>query len=557
MHTTTSFSSSWLGSSPSRQSPSRNGVRAPARDIARRSTLDKESPSRKMLLEFSQMMIRSDEDFKERLDQEAAEHSKNYSEQIARAALEHERVREGAERERQRLILEQELQRRRREEEQKQALERIEREKAKVEAEARQRQVEAKQREEEAARKAAQQQKLIKEAEDRLKAETARKEAERQQKLQEEEAARKAQEAAAAAEKARSQAAQQAAQQAARPTLQPPQSTQASATPAPAIKTAGQQTAPSTNVEELHSKYLALHQRMKQFWKPFKKDSARKDNPLKGPVGDLRRDMRKATGQVTVKRDDSRIVITKLRAMLGMARDAGGPTVDIRPFIVSHPIPQLANEAEAQYPAILLYAFICFEKFILKQFESEAPNEEGRIIQELGAIAASLFVDKNFAWKDIPMTDLLLAKLHRICPILFGIQGPENTENGLARLGRIKDCRADINVYNQRMIGLGAGYAALSLRAVLKPAIPMSEYWRAVSSICNVPTQELTRGHFMVLKGLVKDSPNKVIAYYGAQGTALLRRATVVLPKRAPERAKEEASLVSVLPELWKLPGIA
>jgi nucleoporin GLE1 len=509
-----------------------------------------------MLLEFSQMMIRSDEDFKERLDQEAAEHSKNYLEQIAKAALEHERVREGAERERQRLILEQELQRRKREEEQKQELERIEREKAKVEAEARQRQVEAQQRAEEAARKAAQQQRLIKEAEERLKAENERKEAERQQKLQQEEAARKAQEAAAAAaaaEKARSQAAQQAP----RPTLQPPQPTQASATPTPAAKPSGQQLTSTTNVEELHTKYLELHQRMKQFWKPFKKESAQKGNPLKGPVGDLRRDMRKATGQVTVKRDDSRVVITKLRAMLGMARDAGGPTIDIRPFIVSHPIPQLANEAEAQYPAILLYAFICFEKFMLKQFESEAPNEEGRIIQELGAIAASLFVDKNFTWKDIPMTDLLLAKLHRICPILFGIRGPENTERGLARLGRIKDCRADINIYNQRMIGLGAGYAALSLRAVLKPAIPMSEYWRAVSSICNVPSQELTRGHFMVLKGLVKDSPHKIIAYYGAQGTALLRRATVVLPQRAPAAAKEEASLVSVLPGLWKIPGIA
>jgi nucleoporin GLE1 len=300
---------------------------------------------------------------------------------------------------------------------------------------------------------------------------------------------------------------------------------------------------------------------MKDFWKPFRKGSAQPGNPLKGPVGDLRRDMRRTTGQVTVKREDSKVVITKLREIIRRARDVGGPTVDIRQFIISHPLPTLADEREAQYPAILLYAFICFEKTVLKQFESEAIHDDGRIVQELGAIAASLFVDKEFAWKGIPLTDLLLAKFHRVCPLLFGISGDMRSPAGMARLGLLPlgDTGAYLstNDYQQRMQGMGAGYAAITLRAVAAPALPISEYWRALASLCNTPPEKISAGHYLVAKGLVKDSARKVIGFYGAQGRALLRQATIVLPGRAPQNLSETANLLSVLPDHWKLTGIS
>jgi nucleoporin GLE1 len=512
-----------------------------------------------MVLEFAQLLMRSDEDFNNRLDQTCAEHARENQRQLSLAATEHERVREGAELERKRLILEQELQQKKREEEQRREVERIQREadkieqeraKAQREAEARLRQAEARKREEKAARQAAEQQQQRQEVEARLKAQKDQQDAARRLQIQQQEdAARKAKELEAA--KARSEAAKAplpAAQPSPAPIqrLSPPQSS--------AVQAVG-----STDVEDIHSRYLALHKRMKAFWKPFRKECAQQGNPLKGPVGDLRRDMRRTTGQVTVKREDSKVVITKLREILRRSAAAGGPTVDIRQFIISHPLPTLANESEAQYPAILLYAFICFEKFVIKQFDQEAANEEGRIIQELGAIAASLFVDKEFAWKGLPLTDLLLAKFHRACPILFGISGDLKSAEGRARLGwlPVGGSLINTNYYHQRMAGLAAGYAALTLRAVAAPAVPISEYWRSLASLCNLPSEKLHSGHFMVLKGLVKDSAKKFIGFYGVQGRALLRHATIVLPSRAPSHAAETATLLRVLPEVWKTVGIS
>jgi nucleoporin GLE1 len=297
---------------------------------------------------------------------------------------------------------------------------------------------------------------------------------------------------------------------------------------------------------------------MKEFWKPFKQQSAVKGNPLKAAVGDMRRDMRTAMGQITVKREDSRAVILKLRQILRTAQSAGGPTIDIRPFIVSHALPTISNEAEAQYSAIVLYGFICFEKFAIKQFEQEAANEDGRVIQELGIVTASLMVDKEFVWKGVPLVDLLLAKYHRACPILFGIRGDMRSAAGQARLGWVKISGVDpsVNTYNQRMTGLACGFAAMSLRAVAPPAIPLSEYWRAISSICNTPPQQLTGGHFMVLKGLIRDFARKFIAFYGAQANAVLRKATIVLPSRARPEIADAVNMVSVLPDVWKKVGI-
>lgn len=502
-----------------------------------------------MILEFSQLLLRSEEEFNSRLDKACAEHAQVYQEELRKAERKHDKVREGAELELTRLVLEEELRQMKREEERQRELERIKAEKAKQESEARQRVLEAKRREEEAARKAAEEQRQIQEAEARARAQKEREEMARRQKAEQEEAARKAREKAAAAQKAQAQAPQQPALQKA---VQVPIT-------APAAQPTGAIAIGASDVEEIHSRYLELHQRMKAFWKPFKTECAQKGHPFKGPVGDLRRELRKITGQVTVERADSKVVISKIRELLRSTAKIGGPTVDIRSFIISRPLPTLSHESEAQYPAILLYAFICFEKFVIKQFDSEAAKEESGIIQELGVIAASLFVDKEFVWKGIPMIDLLLAKLHRACPILFGITGNPNTPEGRARLGwtNVGGSPMNVNYYHQRMVGLANGFAAMSLRAVAAPAIPISEHWRALASICNTPSDQLYTGHFMVLKGLVRDSAKKIIMYYGAQGRALLRHATIVMPTRAPARAKDTASLVSVYPDVWKAAGIS
>jgi nucleoporin GLE1 len=445
----------------------------------------------------------------------------------------------------------------RREEEQQREIERLKRVKLQQEAEAQRRALEARQREEEAARRAAEHQRQLQETEARLQAQQEQEAAAERQRKEKEEADRNAKEAADATERARLQQAAQA--QASRP-VSLAASTTTAPVAAPKATITNVQTA--TNIDQVHAKYLQLHARMKEFRVAFANQHKQKTSPLKGPVGDTRRNIRLRLGQINTDRKDSVAAIKKLREdSFNVALSTPGPMIDIRPYLISQDIPPVANEAEAQYPAFLLYLWICFEKFVLKQFEKEAASTDGRTIQEIGLIAASLLADQRYMWKGIPLTDVVLAKLHRICPILFGIRGTMNTAEGRVRLGWLpidKNAPSE-EQYGQRMRGLGAGYAALSLRSfnAKAPAIPMSEYWRAIVSICNTPSEDLWPGHFAILYGLIRDYYKKFLTFYGAQARGVLRRATIDLPARAPPRCKDAAGPVSVLPLGWRKENIS
>ncbi|KAH5552883.1 hypothetical protein HBI25_177910 [Parastagonospora nodorum] len=553
MNTAASFTSSFLdGGSLSRQSPSRKSSHKPQRSIVRDPY---DSPGRQLAIEFNLRLSISDRDFNERLDQAAAERARLHEEQLARAAEEHKRVLQSAELEVQRITLEEERAQARRLEAQHQEIERLKREKAQQEAEAQRRALEVKQREAEAARQAQEHQRQLEAAEARIKAQQEQDAAAERQKKEKEEADRKAKEAQDAA--ARAQAQQT-------PQIQAPQPTQVAApiaAPAPtAITTTPSSSSRATaaNVNQIHAKYLELHSRMKQFRVAFANEHKQKNNPLKEKVGDTRRNIRLRLGQINTDRKASVAAIKRLREdSFNIALSTPGPMIDIRPFIISHEIPPLANEDEAKYPAFLLYMWICFEKSVLKQFDKEAAGSDGRTIQEIGLIAASLLADQRYMWKGIPLTDIVLAKLHRVCPILFGVHGRMDTAEGRIRLGWIKSSDSE-GEYSQRMRGFGAGFAALSLRSfnAKAPAVPMSDYWRAIASICNTPSEDLWPGHFSLIHGLTKDYYKKFLTFYGAPARAVLRRATIDLPARAPPRCKDAAGTVAVLPLGWEKDGI-
>ncbi|USP74374.1 uncharacterized protein yc1106_01648 [Curvularia clavata] len=544
MHTATSFGSSFMDASPTRQSPNRSTLR-PHRESLTRDPY--ESPNRKLALEFNLRLSISDSQFNEKLDQDAAQRAKRHAEQLAYAAEEHERVFRSAKLEIERLALEEEQARLRREEQQRREIERLREEKAREEQLAQRRALEAKQREEEAARQAAEHQKKLQEAEARIKAQKEQEAAAERQKKEKEAADRKSAEAAAAAaaaadEKARQQAAQPPAPQ---PTAAPSQQ----AAPKPATSAP----APTGDFEQIHNQYLQLHQRMKEFRKAFFEEHKKPSSPLKAPVGDARRALRTRLGQINTERKDSVAAIKRLRTeCFDVALTTPGPMIDIRPYVVSHQIPQLANESDAAYPAFLLYVWICFEKFLIRQFEKEAANSDGRIIQEIGLIAASLFGDQKYMWNGLPLIDVAMAKFHKSCPPLFGIRGTMETKEGRLQLGWRADSTPES--YAQRMRGISAGYASMSLRSFASktPAIAISEYWRAIVSICNTPPDQLWPGHFAILGGLVRDYHKKFIAFYGVPARAVLRRAIVDLPARAPPRCKDAAGTIAVLHENWK-----
>lgn len=513
-----------------------------------------------MQLEFNLRLSISDRNFNEQLDEAAADRARLHEEQLARAAEEHAKVLRGAELELQRLTLEEEKARLRGQEEQQRAIEQLQREKAQQQAEAQRRQLEAQRREAEFARQAAEHQRKLQEAEARQKAQQEQDAAAEGQRKEKEEADRKARETANAAEEARVQqaaqqaAAQQASQQVAAPAVQASPALATGSTAA--AKAPGAARTPDTAIENIHTQYLELHQRMKEFRVSFWNANKKPGQPLKTAIGDARRNMRLKLGQINVARATSQAAIKSLRAdSFDVALNTHGPTVDIRPFFVNQILPPIADEQEAQYPAFLLYMWIMFEKFLLKQFEKEASNEDGRIIQEIGLIAASLFADQKYMWKGFSLVDVLLAKMHHICPILFGVRGNMNTVQGQKRLGwmPIDKQPPTGEIYMQRIRGLSAGFAAMSLRAFKTvPALPMSEYWRVVVHVCNTPSQDLYPGHFAILGGLLRDFYKKFLGFYGVQARGVLRRAIVDLPARAPEHCKEAAGIISVFQEQWK-----
>lgn len=334
MPTTPGASSASMNSinSINSSSPSRNGAGSPSRQHrseerrggSRRNTLEIDpidSPSRQLLYEFSQMLINSDRDFNERLDLVTAERAKLHLEELARAAAEHEMVRQSAERARQWHLLEEQKRRKQQEDEENRALERARQEKLELEIASQKRKLEEQRREEIERKQAAERAKQLAENEARLKAQKQKEEAEEKQRVEQAESDRKASEAAAAVEKARAQqvqqdqqaqqrALQQASQQTRQqPPQQPPKPSSGSAislppTSAPSSASPPHATAASPLVsstaerEAHHKKYLGVHKRLKEFRKNMV-DWSKQNPDLKGQLGDARRGLRTRVGQIT------------------------------------------------------------------------------------------------------------------------------------------------------------------------------------------------------------------------------------------------------------------
>ena len=266
-----------------------------------------DSPSRQLLWELSRLGISNQEEFYARLDQESHEREIIHRNALAAAVARHTRVRESAENARRELELRIENERQRREEEERRELHNREQEKAERElrqkrAEAdRLRQAQLERKKQEQARKDAEAARIQSEEQTR-KDDAARKEAERkeverkeverkeverrdalakQQALDAREAERKANEAKAV--EARSRVLTEASAQNAT-TVHPPAALSTSAQP---------------EREAEHQRYLTIHKNLKQLRK-FVVAESKKHDELKQNMGDIRRQIRKSVGQLTV-----------------------------------------------------------------------------------------------------------------------------------------------------------------------------------------------------------------------------------------------------------------
>lgn len=164
----------------------------------------------------------------------------------------------------------------------------------------------------------------------------------------------------------------------------------------------------------------------------------------------------------------------------------------------------------------------------------------------------------SFVYKGTSMIDILLAKYHVLCPVLWGFYGSESNDAGKVALGWWREEPngpfVSRQVHEERMIGLGAGFAAIGLRDFSKTTrqnpLPNTHYWKALAMIVNVPAAEVQDTHLTVLGAMLQFSAPRAVGFWGDLGLLALRHAIVTFPATLP-RTSSARSSVEILRDLY------
>ncbi|KAI9827446.1 MAG: hypothetical protein M1832_004795 [Thelocarpon impressellum] len=531
-----------------------------------------DGPSMQLYLDMRRLDLSAGEEFSARLDRDFRDREAAHRAALDQAAAEHERVRQSAEVARQRFEHEVQKEIKRRQDEEARELDKIRQEKAERELAERRRDIEHARREE-ATRMMAEEEEAnaraaAAAAETRRRDEKDRAEAVegrlRAQRAEAEAEAETRQRAAAVAGLASQTPAQASSPLPAQQADQRPvdhsagHASQAGSGTTPAVKgTWGDR-------DGEHQEYRQIHQRLKQL-RTFMVQGAKQNPDLKRHMGDMRREIRKRVGQCTEGRGANKGLMDKVMAILGEAKaDANSPKVDVRQFLSARTLASIdsANATDAAHvPGLLVYLVNIFTKAIIAQFISEA-SVSPKAADPVGIIAVQMFAAREFRWNGASLIDILLAKFHVVCPVLWGMYGDEGTVQGKARLGWWREERDGPWVseqrHGERMTGLGAGFASLALRDFSKTKLvnplPNAAYWRALHAIVALPPGAATATHFTVLKAMVEGHEARFLKCYGSAALAGLRKALIDFPRHAGGQggASVAARAVAVLPDVLK-----
>ena len=536
-----------------------------------RNSVNGDSPSRQFIEDFGKMLINDEKNFKRSLDEQTAMQQKLHMDALDRALAKHQEVRDSAERTRERIELEELQARQRREAEERRAVEKARQELA--EQQRRQKFEEERARDDERKR-----QEAIKREEDET-----RRQAAAQKQREEDEKARKDREAKEdtdrrarqdAEAKQRQQQAEQERQRAAQPTAQPsphvngaplpsslapPPTTSAplaQSSSAPAGIPSGVLSSPNERVA-VHRKYLDLHKKLKTMRQDVLA-KAKDIHGLKTQVSDWRREIQKCCGQLgkggseeikaTNKQAVSTALITsyppdlrtnlktqtlKIVEVLDAASQVSSPSIDITEYLVENAQPAGATK---EGPGVLLFLLNQFAKKIVSQFISEAGIDPDTA-DVIGILAVTIFARPNYHFNGQSLIDVLWAKYHKTCPVLFGINGNEKTKEGRLKLGWHIENGAFVSdqTHYERNSGLGAGFAAMGLRDFSKSRnqnpVPNRFYWEAMARILNTPADQVQSTHCVVVKAMINNSVPRILTTFGGAGLALLRQALISFPK--------------------------
>lgn len=233
-------------------------------------------------------------------------------------------------------------------------------------------------------------------------------------------------------------------------------------------------------------------------------------------------------------------------------------TVDITQFIVSVPATKILEGVQnTQFPAALLFLLNHFCKQLMSQLAQEVAADIS-MAEPIGIAAATIFAAPDFRFNGISLIDVLWAKYHKACPVLFGMRGPENTREGRERVGwppGMPEKERD-----DRMKGFAAGFAAITLRDFSKSAnsnpAPNHLFWTSLARILNTPPAERVSTQYVVVQNMLQVSIPRFIGFYGSAAIAALKKATGEFaengPREANGRMNSRADLLRSLPGSWE-----
>lgn len=226
----------------------------------------------------------------------------------------------------------------------------------------------------------------------------------------------------------------------------------------------------------------------------------------------------------------------------------------------------LNDQHSTKIPSLVIYLISILSKAIINAFTGECAVNT-RAAEPIGTLTAQVFSlsELQFTRHNDPthtnasLIPILLAKFHKVAPILFGVSGPESTPAGRMRLGwRMEpqndpDKRAFVIEQRQheRMTGLGAGFSSIALRnfskTKLKNPFPPTHFWKAIASIINTPPQDVQTSHLLLLKSMLENNATeRFVLFYGSVAMAVLREALVEFPMRLPTKTQAEPACRSL-----------
>ncbi|CAK7200994.1 hypothetical protein SEUCBS139899_003694 [Sporothrix eucalyptigena] len=325
--------------------------------------------------------------------------------------------------------------------------------------------------------------------------------------------------------------------------------TKASATATPPVATTSTTVAPPAAHPEL-DRHIELHKNLKALRK-FMVQQAKSNPALKGRMGDMRRDIRKSFGQLTSGGlRENRVPVARIIATLTAGlKEVPSEMMDASQFVLMPRQPmEGALHNEDMLPSLYLYLLNVLSKAAISQFINES-GADARTAEAIGQAVVKVYSEVDFLWRGKPMIDMLIAKYRVVCPVLFGVRGNDRMERGRAAVGWRKEDGHWIpeQFHIDRMTGLGAGFAAMTLRDFSRvkrvTPWPPTAYWTALAQIVNTPSEEMSQTQCYVLKAMIADNEARFLGFYGNAGVAALRCALVDFPARIPKTSAASETL--------------